>query len=392
MTASSEFPAAIRVGDIVYVGGRNAGDPVAGIESQTATAFERLVATLAAAGASMGDLVNLRTYYVYDGEGGRDVTDYWERMTEVRIRYIADPGPAATALRVRGVPARADLLGVDGIAATGADRQRIMPEHAWDWSIPVTLSQGWRIGDRIYVGGQISADRKGKAIALGDIRGQTRNALEYIRHVLADGGMDWRDVVHMRICFQHRGQQAAARRLLAEIMAEVRETLPEPRPALNAFGVDLLYEGLVLEIDAVARKGGKTPLYPAGSGDWIAIDGFPAACRAGDELYVGGLSAPGGASLQAQVEATCDRLAACLAAGGFEAEDLVKLTLFIVADADEARAAEDRRTVTALVRQYLPGPGPVVTLLTLTGLPHDGQRFQLDGVAVRGGDRLHIED
>ncbi len=383
MTASSDFPSALRVGETIYVGGQNATTSDVGIEAQTAEAFERLIGRIEAAGASMADLVNLRTYYVYAGAGGRDVTDYWERMTKVRVRYIADPGPAATALRVGGVPAPENLIGVDGVASTDPDRQRIMPAHAWDWSMPVTLSQGWRVGDTIHVGGQISADRLGKALAPGEWGVQAKNALEYIHHVLLDGGMDWADVAHMRICFKHDGDRVAARALLEEILEVVRATLPEPRPALNAFGVNLLYEGLGLEIDAVAKAGGKTPVAPAGSGDWIALPGFPPACAAGNELYAAGLSAPGAASLQAQVEGTLDRLLNCLSTGGFAPEDLARLTLFMVPEGSPAQAEKDRALVMELARQYLPQPGPVVTLLSLNGLPHDGQRFQLDAVAVR---------
>lgn len=390
MTASSEFPAAIRIGDTVYVGAQCGDEQQAPIEDQTAATFEHLIGRLEAAGIAMSDLVNLRTYYVYEGAGGRDITDYWERMTHVRIRYLADPGPAATALRVAGLPGENNLITVDGIGTAAADRQRIMPEHAWDWSIPISLSQGWRVGDTLYVGGQISADRSGKAVAADDIREQARNALEYIRHVLADGGMDWRDVVHMRVCFKHGGDQGRARELLAGLMNEVRATLPEPRPALNAFGIDLLYEGLLVEIDAVARKGGKRAVTPPGTSNWVALEGFPPACISGNELYLGGLSAPGGASLQAQVEATMDRLMACLDAGGFVPEDLAKLTLCVVPDLDPEQALRDQALVMELARQYLPHPGPVITLLLLTGLPHDGQRFQLDGIAVRDTDRIHF--
>ncbi len=41
-----------------------------------------------------------------------------------------------------------------------------MPEVSWDWSIAVPLSQGWHVGDRLYVGGQISYDETGSAVML----------------------------------------------------------------------------------------------------------------------------------------------------------------------------------------------------------------------------------
>ena len=49
------------------------------------------------------------------------------------------------------------------------DRQRLMPQGHWGWSIPVPFSQGWRVGNLIFVGGQISADEHGRTIGVGDI-------------------------------------------------------------------------------------------------------------------------------------------------------------------------------------------------------------------------------
>ena len=61
-------------------------------------------------------------------------------------------------------------------------KRRIMPAGHWDWSMPVTLSQGWRLGDLVVVGGQISADAKGRTVG-GDIETQTRNIMEFIGRV-----------------------------------------------------------------------------------------------------------------------------------------------------------------------------------------------------------------
>jgi enamine deaminase RidA (YjgF/YER057c/UK114 family) len=369
------FPSVVQAGRTVYIGCRfidDGGD----IERQTAAVFESLVGELEAAGATMADLVNLRTYYVYQGPDGPAVTQYWNEMTAVRLRYIADPGPAATALRVQGVPDAANLIGVDGIATLDADRQRIMPEHSWDWTIPTPLSQGWRIGDKVFVGGQLAADRSGKALAESDVAAQTAITLDYIRHVLAAGDHSWGNVVAMRICFKHDGIGGLR---LAEILRAVRQALPEPRPAITAIGVDLLYEGLLLEIDAVSRRADKQAVVPSAANAWIGFDGFPLAMRCGDELHIGGLSAPGGASLQAQVEATFQRLLDVIDASGFGRDTVVKITMFQVS---KSRSPTERAMIMDLARRYLPIPGPVVTLVSVPSLPHGGQLFQIDGVAV----------
>jgi enamine deaminase RidA (YjgF/YER057c/UK114 family) len=186
------FPNALRIADTIYlsseppVGGNQPG-PTGDIQDQTRLAFSDFEGLLHAVGARMSDLVKLHTFYVFEGDD-RDATVYWERMTEVRLRYFANPGPAGTALRVKGAPGRNRLIAIDGVASRSAERTRLMPAHAWDWSVPTPLSQGWLIGNVVYAGGQISADRRGRAMAAGDVAQQTVNTMEYLRHVLLEAG------------------------------------------------------------------------------------------------------------------------------------------------------------------------------------------------------------
>jgi enamine deaminase RidA (YjgF/YER057c/UK114 family) len=337
-------PHALKIGNVVYVGGQlsldrsgallGAGD----IEAQTRNVFESMVATLAAAGTSMQELVKLHTYYVYDGEG-RAVTDYWERMTRVRLDYLANPGPAATALRVDGVPTSDLLIGIDGVAVIGGDRQRIMPAGSWDWSLPTPFSQGWRIGNRIFAGGQISADSRGRATAVGDVDAQTRNILEFLRRVLCGGGGDWKDLVALKVCFSCSGSENEARALNRRILDIVRSTIPEPRPALTAFGIDLVYEGLALEIDGIAALDGRERVVPAGAAAPEFTAGFAQAWRAGSEVYFGGVSALDGAGLRAQAESALETLRHILAAGDVDYGDLAKVTVFFVPDRGDPTGA-----------------------------------------------------
>jgi enamine deaminase RidA (YjgF/YER057c/UK114 family) len=99
-------------------------------------------------------------------------------------------------------------------------------------------------------------------------------------------------------------------------------------------------------------------------------------------LHVGGLSAPAAASLEAQVEATFERLLGLLMESGFGPATLVKITLFHVVDPDAGEPPAERALIFNIARRYLPQPRPVVTLVTVESLPHPGQRFQMDGIAV----------
>lgn len=377
------FPQSRRVGSTVYVGLQVAAQPESPqIHEQTHHVFQALIAELEKHGASMKDLAKLHTYYLYEGDG-RDVTDYWESMTSVRLRYLADPGPAATALRIKGLWPGTPLIGVDGIAELDAQRERIMPEHAWDWSIPTPFSQGWLRGDKVYVGGQISADRQGKAVAAGEVGPQTVNTMAYIHSVLKDAAADWSDVAVLKVAYKHSGDAGQAKQTLDAILEEVNRIFPEHRPALVAFGVDLLYEGLLLEIDALAvKKAEREALRPMGCKTWAdAEGGFTPGWKIGDAIYVGGLSAPGAASLQAQAEATMTRVGQVLAAGGGDYGDLVKLNVYVAVD-DRAAGDAQVQLVASVLDAFLAAGKTVVSIVRVAGLPLPGQRVQIDGLAV----------
>jgi enamine deaminase RidA (YjgF/YER057c/UK114 family) len=362
------------VGGQVSLSSKGAPRDAANIEGQTANVFSDLISLLGAAGATMKDLVKLHTYYVFEGEG-RDVTDYWERMTQVRLRYLANPGPAATALRVNGAPVPSALIAIDGIAAVGTPKQRIMPKHTWDWSIPTPFSQGWKAGGKVYVGGQISADMAGKALAVDDAAQQTRNVLELIRHVLLDGGAGWDDVVTLRICYQHTDEKSGAA-LRGQIMGIVSEMLPQPGPAITAFGGDLLYEGLLLEIDALAVRGGTRRAITVAPAP--TPSDCPAAWKVGPEVYfcVGGGSEPG---MEDQLARALGAIRAVLDEAGAGSEHLVKLTAFYTAGGDDVDALA--RAIRLGIRAVF--AAPVLTLVQVAALPAAGQRLQIDGICIQ---------
>ncbi|MDH6194121.1 2-iminobutanoate/2-iminopropanoate deaminase [Mycobacterium frederiksbergense] len=135
-------------------------------------------------------------------------------------------------------------------------RQRIMPEGSWDWHIPTPFSQGWRVGQTVYVGGQLSADEHGNVVGAGDIEVQTRNVFEAVTRVLEEGGATWRDVVKLNTyyCCNETGDAVQE---FWEKMTRVRlEYLPTPGPVGTAIRVaGLMYEGFLIEVDAIAVVG-----------------------------------------------------------------------------------------------------------------------------------------
>lgn len=131
--------------------------------------------------------------------------------------------------------------------------ERLMPAKHWDWSMPVPFSQGWKIDNLVFVGGQISADEKGRALAVDDIEAQTRNVFENIRRVLQEAGGDMEDIVKLNTYYVFDGPDAELVSFW-EKMTRVRlEYLADPGPVGTAVRVaGLAYPGLLIEADAIA--------------------------------------------------------------------------------------------------------------------------------------------
>lgn len=247
-----------KVGDLIFVGGQRSLNEqgqtvgVGDIEIQTDNAFRNLDTLLRLAGGDRHSLMRQNTYFRFFGEG-REVTDYWEKMTNVRRRYMSIPSAAGAGLRITGFPQSNELIQVEGIGVLGEDKQRLQPENHWDWSIPNTqFTQGWRIGNLAFIGGQISADNKAKAVG-SDMATQTRNVFQFIRKVLAEGGLDETDVAKLYIYYYAPGTWQEIAETTATIAAVQREFYPEPGPAVTAIRVSgFAFEDLLIEIEAMA--------------------------------------------------------------------------------------------------------------------------------------------
>jgi 2-iminobutanoate/2-iminopropanoate deaminase len=132
-------------------------------------------------------------------------------------------------------------------------KQRLMPSGHWDWHVGMPLSQGWRLGNFVFVGGQLSMDEDGNVIGVGDIEAQTRNVFRNIGLVLKEAGGDWSDVIKLNTYYVFNGTGEQIREFWLK-MTQVRlEFLPDPGPAATAVRVvGLMYDDLLIEADVIA--------------------------------------------------------------------------------------------------------------------------------------------
>ena len=186
----------VQAGQFLFVGGQVALDAqghVVGpgdIEAQTRAAFENVTKVLRAAGADWRNVVTMNTFYDQDAEGPQ-VEEGWKRMTQVRLEFLHKPaGPCGTGLRAK-LPLPDLMIQVEVVAVLppGHDQRiQLMPEQLWDWPIPGPFTQGWQVGDYVFVGGQISADRAFNVLGQNNLEAQSRNVSDNIGSVLRLGG------------------------------------------------------------------------------------------------------------------------------------------------------------------------------------------------------------
>ena len=250
-----------KVGNMLFIGGQRSLDAagkllgIGNIEIQTDAAFRNLDTMLLEGGGDRYCLMRQNTYFRFFGQG-TEVTSYWERMTNVRRRYMSVPSAAGAGLRIASLPETEELIQVEGIGVLGTDKQRLQPADHWDWSIPDNqFTQGWKIGNLGFIGGQISADNKARAVGR-DMETQTRNVFNFIRRVLAEGGMTEANVAKLYIYFCVEGDWAEIAKTRAVIEAVQREFYGTPGPAVTAVRVSgFAFEDLLIEIEAVAVIG-----------------------------------------------------------------------------------------------------------------------------------------
>jgi len=130
---------------------------------------------------------------------------------------------------------------------------RIMPENHWDWSVPVSFSQGWKVGNLIFVGGQVAFDENRNIIGEGDIEAQTRAVFENIKKVLNEVGADMKDIVKFNTYYVNDAEGEEVNEFWRKMTKVRLEYLPEPGPAGTAVRVEgFATDGLLIEVEAIA--------------------------------------------------------------------------------------------------------------------------------------------
>ncbi len=106
-------------------------------------------------------------------------------------------------------------------------------------------SPGLKVCDQIYISGQLPIDPKTNKIVDGDIKQQTKQCLDNMKHVLEEAEMDMKYVVKTTVFLKNISD--------FQQMNEVYETyFEEPYPARSACAINGLVGNALVEIEAYA--------------------------------------------------------------------------------------------------------------------------------------------
>jgi reactive intermediate/imine deaminase len=126
-------------------------------------------------------------------------------------------------------------------------KQIVTSSHVVEGKSP--YSQCTRVGNLLFISGQVSWDADGNIVAPGDASGQARQALENMRHLLDAAGATMDDVVKVNYYLTNIADGPAVRKIREEYFKS-------PYPAATTVEINKLVQPeLVLEIEAIAALG-----------------------------------------------------------------------------------------------------------------------------------------
>lgn len=249
------FSHVVRCGDLVVTSDMSALSPAGDVNfqndlpAQTDLMMKQLGSALETVDCNFCDVVKLNLFYCGDGTAGN-----WAEPAKIRAGYFPNPGPAATGMPLSKF-ANPDVLTKISVTAiktdeTAADDRKFSwPEGHWNWTEPMPYKHGNRVGNIIHVGGQVSLNAKGQVIDSDDMVTQCKTAMENLSIVLAELGATLDDVVKVTTFYQGSASADALHENLLIRSGSYRE----PGPATTGIPMpNLVYEGMVIEIEAIA--------------------------------------------------------------------------------------------------------------------------------------------
>ncbi len=252
---SEKFCSGLQCEEMIYVSSQCSFNPdgalinQGSILKQTNQVMSHIESTLKYFGAGFDDVVKINRWYA-----GGDALEDFEPAALACAANFSEPGPAATGIPLprHGDPDMLIKIGVIAMLGKNGEhlpRRHVWPESLWDWHVHLPYQHGLKCGRMIFLGGQVSIDKKGRAVHPGELTPQTHQAMAHIKTILNELGADFDDVTKVMTVYQGDcGPEA-----LNDNLPIRSSYFNDPGPATTGVPLPVLaYEGMCIEIDIYA--------------------------------------------------------------------------------------------------------------------------------------------
>lgn len=251
----NNFAQGLRCGKMIFVSAQSPVDAQGkvlspgDIISQTKQVMSQIGHVLAHFGAGFDDVVKLNRWYVGHGT----VADF-EPAAMACAAHFKEPGPAATGIPIPRHARAGQQIKIEVVAMLGEDgkhlpRRHSWPNSLWDWHVHLPYKHGLKCADMIFLGGQVSLDKQGRAVSPGDLARQAQQAMTHIGSILRDLGAGYDDVCKVTTVYEG----ACGAQDLHANLAIRSSFFSDPGPATTGIPLPkLAYPQMVIEIDVFA--------------------------------------------------------------------------------------------------------------------------------------------
>jgi enamine deaminase RidA (YjgF/YER057c/UK114 family) len=358
------FSLGLRLGDEVVLSGHSASqyDPDegrivvrGGMAEQTATAYDKIEAILAAEGFDLGDAVRVVENVTVAG------IDHYAEAEEVRAARLGGNRPAVVTLCVDRLLRPAALIEIAVVAQKGAGDPLAVSSAA---ARPAFVPARPAADGVVYLSSVLPVDDHG-AVVGDDLESQTEAVFDRAGRMLAAAGLGWDAVVHT-VDYTTPGTLRDYKRT-GRIRAE-RLSAPYPGAA-GILMSRLAHPDALIQLDIIASTEPAEAVNPG----WERYGKltYSPAVRAGNVLFMSGQAALDpeteravhAGDVAAQAEYTYGNIIAVLEAAGGGPEHLVETVEHVTP------AGLDRyREVAAVRERLLRSPWPASTGIVCRGL------------------------
>jgi len=317
------FSSAVAAGGFMYLSGALATDDrgtFAGgdIKAQTRRVLDNLSGVLKAAGSRLDNAVSVTVFL-------KNAADFQSMNEAYRTYWQKDPPVRTTVVANLANPQA--LIEISMVAVPDGGERQVVHPAGWLKS-PSPYSYGIRSGATVYLAGLISRNGRDNSWVPGDMKAQTKTAMDNAGEILKAAGMTYADVASSRVFITDTA-------LFQDMNAAYRAYFPKDPPARATVRTGLTSPEALVEVTLLAVRGGnREAVLPPNA------DGSPAqpnpnlspAIRIGNRLYVSGMlgnDAGNRGDAGAQTRATLARIGRALQAAGFGWKDVVDGAVYI---------------------------------------------------------------